>query len=89
MSSQWHSSFRDFSKTLNDLSMAHSRYLKAQNEWAEKLSTEEKLNNTLNYVAKLHEKQPEVVERWMERLQLELDETRRMRHQGLMRDDSL
>lgn len=54
-------------KTLNDLTLAHARYRKTEDEWAEKLSPEQKLEQLQGYLLHLYKDRPEFVANWIDR----------------------
>ena len=74
----WAREFQDLTKSLNDLSMSHSRYTKAQKDWLERLSPEEKLAATKNALIALANDRPGLVRDFLDELQNALDDTRQM-----------
>jgi acyl-CoA reductase-like NAD-dependent aldehyde dehydrogenase len=51
----------ELSKSMNDLSLAYARFRKAEDEWAERLSVEERLEHLHNFLLKLNEDRPDLV----------------------------
>ena len=42
----WTSDFQSMTKALSDLSMSHARYIKAQDQWLDRMTPEERLEAT-------------------------------------------
>ena len=61
------------SKLLNDLTLAHGRYRKAEDEWAEKMTVEERLEAMHGFLLALHKDQPDLVRKWASVLALALN----------------
>lgn len=74
----WAIEFQALSKTLNDLTLSHARYLKANKDWLDRLTPEEKLTATKNAILALHADRPGLVRDWFDELQASLDDTRSM-----------
>lgn len=60
-------------KTLNDLTLAHSRYRKTEAEWSDQLSTEEKLTNLQDFLLSVFKDSPQRIVDWMARTALLLN----------------
>lgn len=53
------------SKMLNELTLAHARYRKAEDEWAQAMTPEQKLEATRGFLLALHKDQPDLVRKWL------------------------
>jgi hypothetical protein len=74
----WMNDFQMLTKALNDLTLAHARYTKAMDDYHERLSPEEKLEKTRQYALSIFNSRPDLVREWLERLQLDVDDTRKL-----------
>lgn len=58
---------------LNSLTLAYSRYRKAEDEWAERMSVEEKLESMRGFLLALHKDQPDLARQWASQTALALN----------------